>query len=168
MNGIVRMLVLPTMLLISLAAAGFAERPADFVKKDLAKLQGKWESKIRTKIGVIRTVQTIAGTTSIVDRYDDKNNLVQSHTAQFKLSATDEVRIFTFFDLEVTAGPRKGLKYKGPHSFVYVVKKDSWIEARGLLIDQKDGEPRLTVWKRIPQKVANIGGTLEVQSTANR
>jgi len=109
---------------------------------------------VRTRDGMIRSVQTIDGTTSTVDRYDGRGELIQSHTAHFKLHITDQVRVLTCFGLEVTAGPRKGLTFKGPLSFIYVLNRDSWVEARGLLVDQEDGEPRLVVWKCVAEKLA--------------
>ena len=133
------------------------EGRADAAERDLAALKGKWEMTMRTRGGTIRSVQTIHGTTSTVDRYDARGEVVESHTARFKLDVTDRVRVLTFFDLEVTAGPKKGLNFKGPLSFIYVLNRDSWVEARGLMIDQEDGEPRLLVWKRVTEKLAANG-----------
>lgn len=140
--------------LLPIGALSAGEERADAAKEDLAALRGKWEMTLRTRDGVIRSVQTIAGTTSMVDRYDAAGKLIQSHTAQFKLRVTDQIKVFTYFDLEVTAGPNKGLIFKGPLSFIYVLNRDSWVEARGILVDQEDGEPRLMVWKRVAEKLA--------------
>jgi hypothetical protein len=136
------------------AALSAEEERADATERDLAALRGKWEMTVRTRDGTIRSVQTIDGTTSTVDRYGGRGELIQSHTAHFKLNITDQVRVFTYFDLEVTAGSRKGVKFKGPLSFIYVLERDTWVEARGLLVDQEDGEPRLVVWKRVTEKLA--------------
>ena len=61
------------------------------------------------------------------------------------------MRIFTFFNFEITDGPRKG--YKMPEgssfSYIYTVADDQWVEARGFLVDQRDGKPRLVVWTRV-------------------
>jgi hypothetical protein len=140
--------------LISGAALPAADEPSDAVRRDLAELRGKWEMTVRTKDGILRSVQTIDGTASTVDRYDARNELLESHTAKFKLQITDQIRVFTYFDLEVTAGPRKGLGFKGPLSFIYTLDRDSFVEARGLLANQEDGEPRLLVWKRVTEKLA--------------
>lgn len=144
--------------LLPSVALSAEEEPADAAKRDLAALQGKWEMTVRTGDGMIRSVQTIDGTTSTVDRYDERGALIQSHTAHFKLRITGQVKVLTFFDLEVTAGPRKGLKFKGPLSYIYVLKRDTWVEARGLLVDQEDGDPRLLVWKRLTEKLAGGPG----------
>ena len=127
-----------------------AEDENQAVQKTLARLQGKWE----TNTGNMRSLQTIAGNSSTVDRFDADGNLVHRHQAKFNLKVTDNVTIFTFFDLEVTAGARKGLKFKGPLSMIIVVRGDSWVEARGLLNGETDGEPRLQVWKRVVEKTA--------------
>ncbi len=136
------------------AALSAEKQPADAAQADLARLRGKWEMTVRTTNGLIRSVQTIDGTTSTVDRYDGNGQLTQSHTAHFKLQVTDQVRVLTFFDLEVTAGPAKGRKFKGPLSYIYVVTPDTFVEARGLMVDQKDGPPSLLVWKRVNEKLA--------------
>jgi hypothetical protein len=130
---------------------------ADAVKSDLAKLQGKWEMIASAGDRMIRSVQTIDGTISTVDRFDKKGELIQSHTAQFRLQVTDRVRILAFFDLEVTTGPNKGLKFKGPLSYIYAIHRDSFVEARGFLVDQEDGDPRLIIWRRAVDKVAAKG-----------
>jgi len=125
------------------------DRAADEAKRDLEKLQGKWETTLRAGGQPIHNVQTIKGTTSTVERFDEKGQLVHSHSASFKLSVKDRVRIFTFFDLRVTDGPRKGQRFQGPLSFIYALNDDVWTEARGLLADQRDGNPRMTFWKKI-------------------
>lgn len=152
-QGIVVIGAFLAVLLPSGALSAEKER-ADATKGDLAALRGKWEMTSRTRDEMMRSVQTIDGTTSTVDRFDARGELIQSHMAHFKLHLTDQVKVFTCFDLEVTAGPRKGLKFKGPLSFICVLKRDSWVEARGILLDQDDGDPRLLVWKRVAEKLA--------------
>ncbi len=125
------------------------DRIDDEAQRDLTKLQGKWETTLRAGGRTILNVQTIKGTKSTVERFDEKGELLQSHTADFKLNVNDQVRVFTFFDLRVTAGPQKGKGFNGPLSFIYVLKPAVWIEARGLMADQRDGEPRLMIWKRV-------------------
>lgn len=132
------------------------DRVPDEVQRDLAKLQGKWETMLRAGGQTIHNVQTIKDTTSTVERFDEQGVLLHRHTADFKLSVKDQIRVFTFFDLRVTAGPQKGRGFKGPLSFIYVLKPSAWIEARGLLTDQNDGDPRLMTWQRIVKnKVAS-------------
>lgn len=152
--------VIATLTLIfanAVPARGVADddQPRNEVKRDLANLQGKWETTLRAGDKTIRNVQTIDGGQSKVDRFDSDGVLIHSHTASFKLSVENHVRIFTFFDLRVTEGPQKGGRFKGPRSFIYVLDGDVWTEARGLLADQPDGKPRLMHWKRLAEdKVA--------------
>lgn len=129
----------------------------ELANRDLAALQGRWETTLRTRAGAIQNVQTIAGNQSTVDRFNEDGVLVESHTAQFRLRITPDVRVLTYFDLEVTNGPRQGQKFKGPKSFVYVLKNEAWVEARGILTDQQDGPPRMVVWRKIADE--NVAGT---------
>ena len=144
------------------------ERVAEEAHRDLVKLQGKWEMTFRDGGRTIHNVQTIKGTKSTGDRFNDKGELLHSHTADFKLSVNDQVRVFTFFDLRVTAGPQKGQGFKGPVSFIYVLKPDAWIEARGLMADQQDGDPSLLTWQRIAkEKVAKNSKQTQVFASAD-
>ena len=136
----------------ALAPNQLPERKADPAEQDLAQLQGAWELTLPHAGGAIRSVQTIDGNTSIVDRYDQQGQLLHSHTAQFKLETRDGVCLLTFFDLVVTAGPQQGRTFKGPRSLIYTLRGDTWIEARGLLRAQSDEEPRLLTWKRVAKE----------------
>lgn len=50
------------------------------------------------------------------------------------LALTGRLRIFTFFNNVITAGPQKGQIDKAPTSFVYRVTGDTFFEVNGLLI----------------------------------
>ena len=124
------------------------------LKEELAKLQGKWEMTLKVRGRTVRSVKVIEGNKTVLTRYDENGTLFWAHRSEFKLEITDRVKIFTFFNLEVTAGPQKGGKSKKPVSYIYAVDEDTWAEAMGLLIDQKDNELHLRIWKRVREKVA--------------
>jgi uncharacterized protein (TIGR03067 family) len=115
---------------------------------DLAKVQGTWQLK---QAGGRHTVKVIKGNMTTLTRYDENGAVIHAHTSEFKLEVKDSVRIHTWSNLEVTEGPQKGQKSPEGLSFsyIYTVDKDTWVEARGLLVGQRDGQPRLHVWKRV-------------------
>jgi hypothetical protein len=136
------------------------------LKADLAKLQGTWELTRRVGNRTIRSVKTIEGNKTRLTRFDPDGAIFWAHTSEFRLSISGQVRIFTFFNLEVTAGRNRGAKVEEPFSFIYKVDDETSAAARGFLINQEDGEPRVEVWKRVKAKVAgNKVATAKGQKT---
>lgn len=123
----------------------------EILKNDFAQLQGTWESTRRVGNKTIRSVKTIEGNKTRLTRFDPDGVIYWVHTSEFKLSISGKARIFTFFNLEVTAGRNKGEKAEEPCSFIYKVDNDTFAEAHGFLLDEEDGEPRAAVWKRVSQ-----------------
>jgi hypothetical protein len=116
---------------------------------DLANIQGSWELTFESNGKTVRTVKEIKGNKTTLTRYDEKGDVIHAHTSEFKLDVSGRVRIHTFFNLEVTAGEGKGEKFQGPHSYVYALYGDTWIEVQGLLVDQLDNDARLYRWTRL-------------------
>jgi len=80
-----------------------AEKPEKFnaedeLKKDLQKLQGKWE---RTPIDIQgfvgkRQEKVIKGNVETLTRYDLDNNVERTHSVEFRLELSGDVKLFTF------------------------------------------------------------------------
>ena len=136
----------------ALAWQGEKATHQEVLKNDLAKLQGTWELTRRAGNRTIRSVKTIEGNKTRLTRFAPDGVIYWAHTSEFKLSISGQARIFTFFNLEVTAGRNKGEKAEKPCSFIYKVDDDTFSEAHGFLIDEEDGAPRVAVWKRVKAK----------------
>lgn len=127
---------------------------AKMLAEDLAKLQGTWELERRVGNKTLRSVKVIEGNKTRLQRFDEDGQIYWAHTSEFRLARLGRVRMFTFFNLEVTAGSSKGRKSEKPSSFIYTVTDETLVEARGLLVDKEDEEPQLTVWRRVKNKDA--------------
>ena len=117
------------------------------MKEELAKLQGKWELIVKTGNRTIRSVKTVEDSKTTVTRFDESGAVISSHASDFTLEITAKVNIFTYRNVTAT-GQKKGLR-----SYIYIVDRDKWVEARGLLKDQPE-QPRLFVWRRVAKKLA--------------
>ena len=134
-----------------------AKTPEQILKDDLAKLQGKWAATRRVGNQIVRSVKVIDGNRTTLTRSTGDGEVFWAHTSEFKLSINGRVKIFTFFNLEVVAGPQKGAKSPDPIAFVYQVDDDSLAEAHGFVLGQQDGAPRIQIWKRVKDQVAATG-----------
>jgi len=127
-----------------------AERKNDkTAKEELAKLQGEWQLIVRMGNRTIRSVKKVESNQTTVTRFDENGAVISAHKSEFTLEITARVKIFTYFNVNSTTGRRKG-----PRSYIYTVDEDTWVEARGLLKDQPNEQPRLFVWTRVREKVA--------------
>lgn len=114
---------------------------------ELAKVQGKWVRTMKTDSGTFKVIKEHQGNTTILTFFDSMGNVVAGKKSEFRLEKTGKVRIFTFFNNVVTAGPQKGQTDKEPQSYIFRVTEDSFFEIRGLLIGD-DVEPVAITWKR--------------------
>src|SRR5262245_32086106 len=102
-----------------LVAVPYAVTADDDNETEMKKVAGRYERFIRNAAGTtFRAVkeETLDGQ-SIVTTYDDVGNVVTAHTATFKLEKRGPVRVFSFFNLVVTAGPEKGHTELGTSSY---------------------------------------------------
>jgi hypothetical protein len=118
----------------------------------VASVEGKWERRYKDEAGnsfhVVKQHQD--GQTTLTT-YNEKGEVVSQHKSQYKLRKTDEVRVFTYSNIEVTEGPAKGQKSAGPFSYVYRIQDDSFYEVWGVL--QGDSStPTIIVWTRVKEK----------------
>lgn len=121
--------------------------------KELEKVQGKWERTVTTADGTpIRVVKEITGNSETVTYFGPNGKVLQAHRVEFKLETSGKVKIFTYFNGIVTAGPRKGSQKKDPTSYVYRVEDDMFFEVMGILVGSKE-KPEIIVWKRPKPKI---------------
>ena len=131
------------------AARPPAEPPADKTAADQQAMQGRWTREEANRQGaVFRFEKLIDGNHDTLTQFDANGNTIHSHTATFKLKLDGNVRVFTFANLVVTAGPNLAAQVPGPHSYVYKLDGDTLYEIQGVL----EGDrlpPFLRAWKRI-------------------
>ena len=115
-------------------------------------VEGKWETRQKDEGGKsVRSVKEHKDGQTTLTRYDEKGEVVSQHQSQYKLRKTDEVRIFTYSNVEVTKGPNKGQKAAGPFSYAFRIQDDSFYEFHGVLLGDS-GAPRLVIWTRVKEK----------------
>jgi hypothetical protein len=132
-------------LLIPGAPGANAEEPAELLRE----VQGTWTRCQTTATGPIRIVKEHKGNKTVVTAYDDKDKVIYAHESEFKVEQTGKVRIFTFHDRVITAGPNAGAKIPAPQSFVYRVSDGRFVEAHGVL-EGESTAPSMIVWERMP------------------
>ena len=124
---------------------------------DIQSLQGTWE---RTQLlpeppGAPaqggRVVKVVTGNRETVTTYDRSGAVTYAHAVEFRLERQGSVRVFTFFNREITAGPSKGLKVAEPSSYIYRLRDDTFEEVWGFLPGQEKRELLAAKWKRVRQ-----------------
>lgn len=116
-------------------------------KKDLAKLQGKWEFQGTT----VRSVKTVQGDKETVIRYNKDGEVVRAHTTTITLTVKDGIRFFRFSGIEVTEGPQKGQKSPFGGGYIYKIDGDGFYEIHGAMAGGWDGKPRVLTWTRVKE-----------------
>ena len=116
--------------------------------EELATVQGKWVRTVKTDRGTFKVVKEHKGNETTVTWLDSEGNVVAAKKSQFRLEQTGKVRILTFFNNVITAGPQQGQTDKAPTSYIYRVTGDTFFEVNGLLIGD-DTEPVAFTWKRV-------------------
>ena len=143
-----RQITIVILLALSLAFAMSVAANGDEPIEPTKAVQGKWERHQTTANGPVKIVKEHKGQRTIVTGYDDKLNVIYSHESEFKIEQSGKVRIFTFFNRTITAGPNAGQKIKEPVSFVYRVAENRFIEVHGVL-DGDTNAPNMIIWDRI-------------------
>lgn len=139
--------ILPLILMLASPLLGAEPAPVD----DYQAVAGKWVRNDQAGNGSpLQVEQEIIGKKSIVRVFDLNGKLIHEHQAQFRLQRMEEVNVFVYFDLEVTAGPNKGKRQPQPRSFAYRIRKNQFIQVEGLL--REDPSPaRMLIWlKKTP------------------
>jgi hypothetical protein len=142
-------LFVTALLLFSGALALSNSCAADENADELKRLEGRYERTYTNNAGTLfRVTKEIAGDQEVVTHFDDVGNIVMVNTATIKVEKRGPVRVFSFFNVVVTAGPSKGEQHFETVSYVYRVTDDSFFEVWGML----EGDPNLPqamAWKRI-------------------
>lgn len=139
---------------LALSLLAFASQDSSVAQDDaeLKRVVGRYERLVRnaagTKFRVVK--EELPEGQSIVTTYDDVGNVVVSHTSTFKVEKRGPVRVFSFFNLEVTAGPQKGHTEPATNSYIYRVDDNSFTEVWGML-EGDPNPPQFVVWKRIKE-----------------
>lgn len=118
--------------------------------KELAEVQGKWERIMRTDNGAFKVVKVHQGNETTLTIFDSEGAVVVAKRSEFRLEYTGKVRIFTFFNNVITAGPDKGQTDKEPHSYIYRITGDTFIEVNGLLIGD-EADAVVFAWQRVKE-----------------
>ena len=109
---------------------------------------GTWERKVNTPQGEYRIVKTHAEGKTTLRTFDAAGNIVEAKSSEYRLKDTEQVRIFTYFNNEFTAGPGAGVKVPGEFSYLYRIEGDRFYEIRGVL--KGDADPfQVIVWERV-------------------
>jgi tetratricopeptide (TPR) repeat protein len=123
---------------------------------DLERLQGKWDQVVPTEgspVGkVTRIVKEITGNKETVTWYDRKGEVLRSYRVAIGLARSGKVKTFSFSDMVILHGPKKGQKLNLGGTYIYVLDTDTFYEANRLLAGDGAGPPSLGVWKRVKQE----------------
>lgn len=131
--------------LLLLASICCADDNAD----ELKRLEGRYERTFTNNAGTqFRVVKDIVGDQSTVTTYDDVGNIIEAHTSTIKVEKRGPVRVHSFFNLIVTAGPAKGEQQFNTQSYIYRADAESFIEVWGML-EGDPNPPRIFGWKRV-------------------
>jgi hypothetical protein len=138
-------------------------------KKDLAALQGKWQDEGKDQTGAeFRVVKTVEGNRETLQTFRD-GELIHAHIVDFKLRRTDEVRIFTYSNMIITAGPNKGEKKPDEGSYIYQVRGDQWITIEGMMNADDDRLlPAVTAYTRVKPREKKTASATPAQSASDR
>jgi len=130
-------------------SAQFALRGDDDNAAELKRVGGRFERHFQNAAGItFRSVKDVDGDQSTVTTYDDVGNVIESHGSTIKVEKRGPVRVLSFFNLAVTAGPNKGHVELGTSSYIYRMEADVFTEVWGLL-EGDDSPPRMFQWKRV-------------------
>ncbi len=123
--------------------------PADENADELKRLEGRYERTFTNNGGTqFKVVKEVAGDQSVVTTYDDVGNVIESHTSTIKVEKRGPVRVHSYFNLLVTAGPAKGEQHFETQSYIYRANDESFAEVWGML-EGDASPPRIIYWKRI-------------------
>ena len=115
---------------------------------ELGEVQGKWIRTMKIDSGTYTIVKEHKGNKTTVTIFDAAGKIVTERKSEFRLEKTRNVRIFTFFNNVITAGPQKGQMDKEPKSYIYRVTGNTFVEVNGLLVGD-DAQPLAFTWERV-------------------
>ncbi len=120
--------------------------------QDLPALQGRWEQlpdEPGRGAARQRVVKEVKGNSETVTTYGPDGQVVQAQTAQFRLSRSGLVGVYTVEQTKITRGAGEGrAATQAPMSFVYRIHGDRFDEVWGLLPGQEEREVVVKRWRR--------------------
>jgi hypothetical protein len=155
-------LALASCLAMSLAACGCKSsgqgnsgtKSGGGTQQDLAALQGRWDQLPDEPGGSGSprqlVIKEVSGNTETVTTYGPDGRVLQAQTAQFRLSRSGPVRVYSVQDPKVTQGPSEGNSQASPRrlAYVYRVHGHEFDEVWGLLPGQEEREVVVKRWRR--------------------
>lgn len=127
-------------------ATVFSAEPAP--EEDYQRLEGKWYRNAKDNKGApVRIEKELSQKIATVKAFDRHGKLIHSQQAKFRLQRVDDLNLFTFYDLEVLEGPKKGLKSKKQQPCVYRLRGDQLVVVEGIVNGDKFPSLILVWWK---------------------
>ena len=128
-----------------------AEKPANEVEQsELKAVAGRWTRTVPTANGPVTIVKEHVGKKTVLVATDAAGKVLYGHKSDFTVERQGKVRVLTFSNVTVTAGPNAGAVDKAPQSFLYRVTEKQFVEVWGVL-EGDATPPRLVVWDRVPE-----------------
>ena len=119
--------------------------------KDLTKVQGTWVAEGRDpRTGKVlgRVVKYIKGNKEMVVTEGPGGQVVEAHRVDFEVGRLGAVRLFTYYNGEVTDGPQKGQKMP-PYTYIYRVDDKAFTKVMGMLVGQERQTPSARQYRRV-------------------
>lgn len=129
-------------LVLALAVAGRAAEPDELLKQ----VQGKWIRYQNAPGGKVTLIKEHRDQKTILTAYDERKRVLYSHTSEFTVEQSGRVKVFTYRNRTITAGPDKGQEQKEPASYVYRIVDGKFLEVHGIL-DDAPGPPAMILWE---------------------
>ena len=129
-------------------------------KEDLKKVQGTWSADVRdprTGKPLGRIVKYIKGNKEMVVQESADGKIVEAHRVDFEVNRLGAVRLFTYYNAEITEGPQKG-QTMPPYTYIYKVDEQFFTEVMGMLAGQEKQAPSARVYKRVENAEAESKG----------
>jgi uncharacterized protein (TIGR03067 family) len=124
--------------------------PKDPSQADLLAVQGRWERQepSGSTNPYRRAVKEVKGQEEVVTYYKADGTVWRAHRAQFNLSRSGDVKVFTFSNVQIIDGDGKGTRIPQGRSYIYVATDKQFKEVSGFLPGQEAQPPGLLVWDR--------------------
>lgn len=112
---------------------------------DLQKMQGKWERIVRPEeqVAYKRVIKEIQGNQETVTYYGPHGEVQRVHTVDFRLERYGPVKVFTYYNMRITAGPDAnktpdpGKPSDAKQSYIYRLTDHEFDEVWGFLAGQE-------------------------------
>jgi uncharacterized protein (TIGR03067 family) len=142
-------------LVLVAACAWGADGAKDAAQKDpseadLLAVQGRWEREEPSGSAnpYRRAIKEVKGQEEVVTYYKPDGTVWRAHRAQFNLSRSGDVKVFTFSNLQIIDGDGKGTRIQQGRSYIYVATDRQFKEVSGFLPGQEAQPPSVLVWTR--------------------